>query len=1355
MAYDFLYKPYSQGNLNPGGVSVLLPKGTSYKGVDIVGAKDDNVVESLALSNAGQEHGIKYYSQKGGGSFGSDPLRIRVTQSDGTYKYFNINNPANRYEGTYAGDSNLAESPGGAYYGGGNFPAGFAPGTFGYGAYPGYLGNQFPNPNFVDFNPIKKKIPYTYTDPFEFSQKYGDLSREEVRKNADLSNELALNQLNTELQGLQNFAPAASALRRGEISLDNAFNQAQRTGQLNELFPDLQNKFGGLESDLEAQRKRAQTFASGRAPDEITDRGLELTLRSRAADQASASGFGGQAADTISDRLSAETRLQLSQYGDQLLTQNLGARSSLINQRAALELAPTEYSEAGSQIPVAPSVSGASLAQGNLGQVNQLSMLSASQAFQGTVQQNQFTSSQEFARRQFNKTGQYNASVANANIANDFALQKFGYDVGYAGALAGAAQTDINTQLGLQQQAAANQAALEAQGQAQQGNQAGAIGQAIGTGLGIAAGVAGIVGATPSAPSTGGGITSGYTGAGAVNVGGVGYAPATSLGGGEGSIVVPSGQPLPAGYRPVKRTSNGGTIAVPIAGTSSGEASSGGGGSSSPRPIGSDEDFTGSGSSGGEGSSSGEVDTGERPEGTVQDPETGVNYYPGDYPNGYPGEDTSSGANFESYTRSASAARLGPQQLTTAQMQKFQEETNLGVYPDEEPYLTYQGRSVLSDAGIHYQQTSQSNVPIGFDNSGRSLFGDAQKMAATNPDVGTGYVDSFYKTFQPMGVFSKQDTDKLNQLAATSGDIAFINNLTKYWQNGDTKGFINSIAQKFKTPLINSITKDPQSREGLKSAFGAYNLYTNWDRMSNAQKALGLASVGLHAFNYSTGEDLGSKPIINATPTTPGLNVGQALGLFQEGYNVYSMVNHWNDMNTINKIASATNNVNAIAQTARGFGLLGQGVTGSAVSTSASQLAAAGYSAAPQFGVGAISGAGGSAIPAGYVSAGTLGNGTQVAIPAANANTAALGTSTLQAVAGGAAIAAGAYTVYKGWGAGGKQGALTGAVGGLSISAGLYTLGATNPYLLGGVVAASLIGNVVKTGKSEDQMGRDAVRSLYQKTGLADDKYNVTLANGQSVDIGIDGHGGKHQITNRDLLTDSHKDIKDLNSWDVDYTNDLDYASSMGGITLSRLLGGGTAKNIDQVGGQLGNAALGNIGYGQAMTKENFEKMAANQRSFFSQSGLNSKEDAVQLINIAEAEGRLSANDAITSRQAVNMFFDKDGYQLAQKLLGGRSRGIEVAATNPDLKKPTVNIDASNSGINFKPAPIPGAALASNGKYSYGNFPISPDIVFQSQSFRNNGSARSPSSARNLTKDEIRARNAARFTTGGASANGV
>jgi hypothetical protein len=239
-------------------------------------------------------------------------------------------------------------------------------------------------------NQFMTAADYSIVDPSKISQEYGDIARSQMKENAKLSSDLALQALDTELKGLQSYAPAAAALQRGEVAKDNTFNQAQRLAQLDQGDPRLR-------SDLEGQAGRARAFAEGRVPDPIQDRALELGIRSSAADAASAGGFGVRsgAARKASELMSAQQRIGLSQYGDQLLTSNIKGRSDLL-------LAPTEYSTAGSQIKATPTQSAAQIGLAIASQANDKTIISSETALANQTQQQEFKTGLEQDTRKFN-----------------------------------------------------------------------------------------------------------------------------------------------------------------------------------------------------------------------------------------------------------------------------------------------------------------------------------------------------------------------------------------------------------------------------------------------------------------------------------------------------------------------------------------------------------------------------------------------------------------------------------------------------------------------------------------------------------------------------------------------------------------------------------------------------------------------------------------------------------------------------------------------------------------------------------------------------------------------------------------
>lgn len=332
-------------------------------------------------------------------------------------------------------------SLGSAYSAGTEASGSYSPGSYGYAAYPAYLGGMFPSTALVDYQPIES-AEYEYTDPFEFAQQYGELTRSEYSKNVAASKQYALDQLQTELEGLESYVPAAAALKRQETAIDNVFNQAQRTAQLQAITPE-------IITQLKAQGERATAYAEGRLPDTVQDRALELGVRSRAADIASAGGFGATSSVSrkASELMSAEQRLELSKYGDTLLTSNIGTKTATL-------LAPTEYSQAGSQISVTPSISGSQLQSQNISNLSNLGMIPASTALSSQISQKQFETNLQQTTNQFNASNLLTASTTNAAALNNFALTKFNYETAYAEGLATAAQTNINTELSLAQQEA-------------------------------------------------------------------------------------------------------------------------------------------------------------------------------------------------------------------------------------------------------------------------------------------------------------------------------------------------------------------------------------------------------------------------------------------------------------------------------------------------------------------------------------------------------------------------------------------------------------------------------------------------------------------------------------------------------------------------------------------------------------------------------------------------------------------------------------------------------------------------------------------------------------------------------------
>lgn len=1211
MPASYIYKPGTYK-----GPVILVPSEGPKAGVTIT-TPDGKTFEGSYLNTNEGRHQYVFPKEL----YDYQDLKVSYNGQEGT-----IASGTTSYEGSGFGDwqarAKGSIGPGGEGIEG--VPGQFTPGSAGYGSIPAYLGDQYPDPVFSNFKSVKtpniQNAPYSYIDPAAFASSFGALNRSEFVKNASLSKDIALDQLDTELQGLLGYAPAAAALKRGETDADNQFNQYQRDRQIDTTLPNARG-------DLESQRQRANTYAEGRLPDSITDRSLELGVRSAAADNASAGGFGtgSVAASNVSDTMAAEKRLAIAQYGEGLVSKNLSDASNTL-------LAPLQYSNAGSQISVMPSLSGSQLASKALNDLNALTTIDPTNALNNATQQSQFATNiiqrtNEFNANlqsntdQFNAQGKYTAAANNANTANNFALGKFGYDVTYAGLVAGAGQLNTNTNLALAQQQQYQQIFQDMMKQAQGAQQTGAISQGI---AGIITSLGGLLksvggdsttastvntattpsasGNTPVPPLTdypdisSGAIESvnnemaGPTNANAAD----NTIPQGTSISESGQVILPNGSEMPGGYEPVGTTESG-TVIEPSA---------------------------------------------------------------------------DSTVNLQSFTRDL----------------KY---TTEAVEANKAPVI--QKAAALMNSMGYTSTPSSNSVQVGYSKAGQPVYADKTVLRSQDTTLGTKSVNTFVEAVNPFGVFSSKDTSSLNQIGQIASDTGFLAQLTDQYNRGDKEGFVNTVLNKFQKPLTQSLTGDKQTQDGISAAFNAYNLYNSWGTASNAQKGMGIANLGLQAYKTATGKDIASTPIIEAGPDNPGLTVGQGLGLFAAGYNVYSLAKNWNQLNTVQKIAAGSGNASQIANLAQSFKLLGNGTQG----------AVAGSNAA----------SGGAAASGGSNFAAGLGN-----------------------VAGGAGIALGSQQVLANWGKGGKQATIQGALGGTAIATGLYALQSGNPYVAAGIIAASALGANVqnkyseraagagaaaglglatgglaflssdvreqvlgsfKGSKNEEQVARDGVRGFAQKIGLADKDYAITLANGTKSDIGVDGSGGTFKVADSSKWVGGKAPSK-LHSYETDYTNDLDYTAGLGGISLMRLTTGEKGKSIDQIGAQVGNATLKDIGHGKEFTPQNFSALMQNQRAVYAQSGIKSKAAAYELADRAYKEGRIDATDLTSMQASFNMIYDNNGYDTAQKLMAGRYRGIEVAATDKapksDLSNPvaiSLSKPSSQTTASVTPTPTP------------------------------------------------------------------
>jgi len=447
MAEPVIYKPQTRK-----GPVIILPNDVSEP--PTITLKDGTVIRAVKGDQAGGVYkGHEGYQWV----FPNDVLGQEDAVLSAGGKTQELPNTNSSWRGGSVGS--LTESSKGAV---GDFTGGEVTGSGtvgGYGAVPDYIGDLFPEAVTTKYKNIKNAGDrYAYVNPLEFGKQFGVYQRNELSQNNAQAKQFALDSMDTELQGLLNYVPRSAQLKREQTSQDNLFNQQQRTQQVMSAIPD-------VVSDVNAVAADARKYAAGEVPNSVVDKALALGTRSAAADVAATSGFGvgSSAARKLSDLMSAKDRIGLSQYGESLLSQNAG-------QRADLFLAPTQYSNAGAQVNVAPSLSGSQLQQAGYGEANARTSIDPNTGMTSVINQNQQLVNWLDQTSRFNAQNRLQNDQFNATNMNNFALSFFNYLNSYANSVAGATQTAINTQIGFDQQDEANAAYGKEKKKTQKGN---------------------------------------------------------------------------------------------------------------------------------------------------------------------------------------------------------------------------------------------------------------------------------------------------------------------------------------------------------------------------------------------------------------------------------------------------------------------------------------------------------------------------------------------------------------------------------------------------------------------------------------------------------------------------------------------------------------------------------------------------------------------------------------------------------------------------------------------------------------------------------------------------------------------
>lgn len=262
------------------------------------------------------------------------------------------------------------------------------------------------------------------------------------------------------------------------------------------------------------------------------------------------------------------------------------------------------------------------------------------------------------------------------------------------------------------------------------------------------------------------------------------------------------------------------------------------------------------------------------------------------------------------------------------------------------------------------------------------------------------------------------------------------------------------------------------------------------------------------------------------------------------------------------------------------------------------------------------------------------------------------------------------------------------------------TTGCAVGLAIGSIVGLGL--GSFKVGKSVEQKARDKWRYQFATKGIVSEtsnnnSYAVQLDDGQWYDVGHDGSSSKatmidgtvKNFANPDRL--SEKDARRVNNrsyllpYEVDYTNDLDYASSVMLNPLIMAVGGSYNLNksseLQQMLGHLTNGVTSNCG--RDFTEGNFKTAAANIRKIFSTQGITNKAHLNDSIALAYFNGIISKKDYDLGMMSKNWIYDEDGFTQAAGVMNA-ARGSNIQASGA--------VDTSATQNNFATSDTRGIA---------------------------------------------------------------
>lgn len=236
------------------------------------------------------------------------------------------------------------------------------------------------------------------------------------------------------------------------------------------------------------------------------------------------------------------------------------------------------------------------------------------------------------------------------------------------------------------------------------------------------------------------------------------------------------------------------------------------------------------------------------------------------------------------------------------------------------------------------------------------------------------------------------------------------------------------------------------------------------------------------------------------------------------------------------------------------------------------------------------------------------------------------------------------------------------------------------PYIAAAVAFCVGYGvGMAKTGHSNEQ----GKRTLYEKALInasvfdtsRSGSYVMQLADGRFYTL-LDGSGkratdidgNKKTVYDESKIVDRNYDFVNrrdengnirayLNPYDIDYTCNLDFTSSIMGKGLLSLALGSNYKGsgeMDQMLGYIVNGVTSNTG--RDWTRENFNNVVANLKAAYYRTGIGSKKEGVQALVDAYFSGAITESDYRQSLMGLNFVYDDNGFEQASQLMDNMGR---------------------------------------------------------------------------------------------------